>query len=244
MNMSKKISRRTFLHRAVLSSAATLLTACAPNQQKPAENLPSETLSTAALKSTAKEDGLAASPSVTLSADTGSTAIGCNLARLIAPTRPPKTPAYTELDATTGLHMTGTVQEIDLTTYRLEVAGLVDHPLNLTLDELRCMPVVTTSEDLFCPGFFDDEATWAGVPIKHVLDLAGVQSSAKGVNLISGDSYTSYPTLTNAMDEKNFLAYAWNDKPLPVLHGFPLRGIFPGMAGSMWTKWLVKLLVE
>jgi outer membrane biogenesis lipoprotein LolB len=75
--MSKKISRRTFLHRAVLSSAATLLTACAPNQQKPAENLPSETLSTAALKSTAKEDGLAASPSVTLSTDTGSTATGC-----------------------------------------------------------------------------------------------------------------------------------------------------------------------
>lgn len=242
--MSKNISRRTFLHQAALSGTAALLAACAPNQQKPAVSLASGTPSPAVLESTATDSGLAASPAVTAGSETNSSPGLCKLAKLIAPTRPPTTPAYTELDEITGLHMTGTVQEIDLATYRLEVTGLVDRPLSLTLDELRCMPVVITHEDLVCPGFFDDEATWSGVPIKHVLDLAGVQSGAKDVRLVSGDAHISYPSINNAMDEKNFLAYAWNDKPLPVLHGFPLRGVFPGMAGNMWTKWLVKLLVE
>jgi DMSO/TMAO reductase YedYZ molybdopterin-dependent catalytic subunit len=105
------------------------------------------------------------------------------------------------------------------------------------------MPVVSTNEDLFCPGFFDDKATWSGVPIKYVLNLAGIQKSAIEIRLISGDSHISYPTLANAMNEKNFLAYSWNNQPLPVLHGFPLRGAFPGLAGDMWTKWLVQMVV-
>jgi DMSO/TMAO reductase YedYZ molybdopterin-dependent catalytic subunit len=242
--MSKNISRRTFLHQAALSGAAAFLAACAPDQSTNKLNLPAATPSPAAQRNTATTAELAASPTVNSGTVVSTSVPACNLIEWVAPARPATTPGYTELDPATGLHMTGIVQEIDLAAYRLEVSGLVDHPLSLTLDELRCMPVVTTSEDLFCPGFFDDEATWAGVPIKYVLDLAGIKSSARDIRLISGDGHISYPTIKTAMDEKNFLAYTWNDKPLPVLHGFPLRGAFPGIAGDMWTKWLVRLEVE
>ncbi len=247
--MGKKISRRVFLHNAALSGSAALLAACAPRP----DNKPVGVIS--GTPSPAKDEGtdvtaqstpaLAGSTPTTLAAQiTGSPPAECGLAPLIAPTPPAKIPGYVQLDTTTGLHMTGTVQYIDLATYRLKVTGLVDRPLSLTLDELRCMPRVSTSDDLICPGFFDDEATWAGVPLKYVLTLAEMQSRAKDVRLRGGDGDESYTFLNTAMDEKNFLAYEWNGQPLPVLHGFPLRGVFPGEAGSMWVKWLVELLVE
>jgi DMSO/TMAO reductase YedYZ molybdopterin-dependent catalytic subunit len=46
-------------------------------------------------------------------------------------------PHTNQLDETTGLHMTGTVQEIDQATYSLKISGLVDHLLELRYDDLR-----------------------------------------------------------------------------------------------------------
>jgi len=69
--------------------------------------------------------------------------------------------------------MTGTVQQIDLTAYRLKVAGKVDNPLSLTYDELRCLPKTKAQLKLVCPGFFVDTATWAGTPLREVLSLPG-----------------------------------------------------------------------
>jgi len=58
----------------------------------------------------------------------------CNQQPIVVPTRPAKIPAVNQLDETTGLHMTGDVQQLDLATYRLKVSGKVSHPLSLTLD--------------------------------------------------------------------------------------------------------------
>ena len=98
------------------------------------------------------------------------------------PTLPAEIPGYAQPDPSTGnrLHITGQAPKIDMSTYRLQVMGKVDHPLSLTFDELRCMPKVSVHCTLVCPGFFEDEATWAGVPIVHVYDLAGVQPGASG----------------------------------------------------------------
>jgi DMSO/TMAO reductase YedYZ molybdopterin-dependent catalytic subunit len=56
----------------------------------------------------------------------------CVLPPLVVPTPPARIPAYLELDLDTNLHMTGTVQQIDVAGYRLVVKGLVDRPLSLT----------------------------------------------------------------------------------------------------------------
>jgi sulfite oxidase len=44
--------------------------------------------------------------------------------------------------------------------------------------------------------------------------------------------------------EDNLLAYEWEGQPLPILHGFPLRAIIPGTAGSNSTKWLTEIKVS
>lgn len=175
-------------------------------------------------------------------AETGSAS--CQLPPIVIPTLLAEIPGYTELDESTGLHVTGKAEVIDLASYQLMVTGLVDHPLSLNYDELRCMPKVSAKPLLICPGYFEDQATWSGVPLKTILNLAGIQSEAKRVVLISGDGYESSVTLEDGLKDENFLAYELEGNPVPILHGFPLRAIFPSMSGNRWTKWLVAIRVE
>lgn len=167
----------------------------------------------------------------------------CGLAPIVAPTSAAN-PGDLELDPSTGLHMTGSPIRVDVTNYRLLVTGLVDHPLSLTYDNLRCMPRVTARLDLECIGFFKDAATWSGVPIKYILDLAGLKSEAKYITMIAADRYKNQMFLEIALKNGNFLAYEQAGQPLPVLHGFPLRAVFPGRPGNQWVKWLVEIRVE
>ena len=167
----------------------------------------------------------------------------CNVAPIVVPT-PAEYPGYTSVDPSTGLHVTGRADPVDLATWRLRVTGLVDRPLELTYDEIRCLPKVEASPELVCPGFFVDKATWAGVPIADVLALAGVQAEADKVEFVSVDGYRSSLSLEEALDRANFLAYEWEGEPLPHLHGFPLRLVIPTADGGRWAKWLVELRVK
>ena len=167
----------------------------------------------------------------------------CVLPPLIIPATPETLPGYTELDSSTGLHVTGTMQLIDQTRYRLEVTGKVNRRLSLSYDELRCMPRTEARLTLICPGFFEDVATWAGTPLKYIFELAQVQPDATGFNLISADQYSAPISLKSDSLAGSFLAYEWEGKALPRLHGFPLRAIFPGSEGLQWVKWLVRIEV-
>jgi DMSO/TMAO reductase YedYZ molybdopterin-dependent catalytic subunit len=168
----------------------------------------------------------------------------CQLVAVEQPPWPVKTLLPNELDQETGLHMTGISQRIELATYRLKVTGLVDNTLSRTYDELRCMPNVTDNPELNCPGVFVDRANWTWVPIKHILELAGVEQGATMLILVSADGYEVRLPIEAASADKNFLAYEVNGKPLPVQHGFPLRAVFPSMWGSYWLKWLVEIRIS
>jgi DMSO/TMAO reductase YedYZ molybdopterin-dependent catalytic subunit len=168
----------------------------------------------------------------------------CALSPVVVPTAPAEVPGYTQLDESTGLHMTGRVQQIDLQTYRLAVSGKVETVLSLTYDDLRCLPKVSAAPTLVCPGFFEDEATWAGAPLRLVLGAAGPQSGATQVRLVSADGYSAFVPLEEALSTDNFLAYEWEGEPLPILHGFPVRAVFPDLQGNRWVKWLVEIEVH
>ena len=174
------------------------------------------------------------------------TALGCGgiLRPLVVPTLPAEIPAYGSVDPATGLHMTGTPVVIDVKTYRLKIDGKVDHPLELTYDDLRLMPKVTASPTLVCPGAFQDVASWSGVPLKMLLEKAGVQPGATEIQMKAADGHYGYLALDRALEPENFLAYELRGQPLPVLHGFPLRAVLPGQVGSLWVKWLLEIVVQ
>ncbi len=171
-------------------------------------------------------------------------AAACSPQPIVVPTRPAEVPPTNGLDKTTGLHMTGTYQQLDPVRYRLKVSGLVDHPLNLTLDDLRCMPKVSAAPPLVCGGFFTDVATWAGVPLSEILKQAGVQPGAKTLVMLAADRYQASVPLDKALEQGSFLAYEWHGQPVPILHGFPVRVVIPGYSGWAWVKWLIEIQVK
>jgi len=94
-------------------------------------------------------------------------------------------------------------------------------------------------------------ARWRGVPLKTVLDKAGVQPSAKQVTFNGMDGPVSDKTpdfvkaldIDHARDGEVMLAYGMNGEDLPVLNGFPLRLVVPGYYGTYWVKHLNEITV-
>jgi DMSO/TMAO reductase YedYZ molybdopterin-dependent catalytic subunit len=222
-----------------------VLVACRSSNQ-PFQPAPSntETAIPEATSSPSPTSSPTLSPTATESSKPNLDSLNCQLSPLVVPTLPAEIPGYTKLDPSTNLHITGTYQQIDLASYQLKVTGKVKYPLSLTLDEIRCLPRVESAAPLICPSVFQDYARWAGTPVHYVLDLAEVQSDATTVYFISADGYSSNVPLYELNSENNFLAYEWNNQPLPILHGFPLRVVFPALAGGKWVKWLVEVSVR
>jgi len=94
-------------------------------------------------------------------------------------------------------------------------------------------------------------ARWHGVPLKAVLDKAGIQQGAKQVTFNGMDGPVSDKTpdfvkaldIDHARDGEVMLAYGMNGEDLPVLNGFPLRLVVPGYYGTYWVKHLNEINV-
>src|SRR5690606_14858906 len=71
-----------------------------------------------------------------------------------------------------------TVPRIDPTEWSLEVTGMVDHPFQLTYDELLSMDHIEADITLACVsnevgGDLVGNARWQGVPMRVLLERAG-----------------------------------------------------------------------
>lgn len=141
------------------------------------------------------------------------------------------------------LHTTGTPVELDISTYRLTVEGLVENPLGLSYEEILAYPGVTEVVLLICPGVFYDNAEWTGVPVADILRQAKVKPEAEKVYFEAAGGYRQVLTIEEAMSDGVFLAYQVNGQPLPVEHGYPLRLVARGKYGSRWVKWLTHIEV-
>lgn len=145
-----------------------------------------------------------------------------------------------------GLHVTGSPVDIDIATFRLSVGGKVDRDLSLSFDDIMALATVDKRLVLECPGFFTDVGVWTGVPVRTILDLAGVQQGADTVRFISADNIykTRIPLADVRASQEILVAYRFNGKPFHRVHGFPIRLTAGGREGSDWVKWLGSILVD
>jgi sulfane dehydrogenase subunit SoxC len=161
------------------------------------------------------------------------------------------------------------IPAIDAATWRLELGGLVERPLELSLDELKARPQRTLAVTLECAGNGRalltprplsqpwlreavGTAEWTGTPLAPLLEEAGVSDGATEVVFtgrdhgIQGDVEHTYERslpLADSMREEVLLAYEINGEPLPPQHGFPLRLVVPGWYGMTHVKWLDAITV-
>jgi DMSO/TMAO reductase YedYZ molybdopterin-dependent catalytic subunit len=156
---------------------------------------------------------------------------------------------------------------VDPATYKLQVSGLVDRPISLTLDELRRMGTRELVAGFECSGNrgplqgLSGNGRWTGLPLREVLDKAGVKPEAREFVFFGadrGDEDVEWRTQTfkvqqqfgrsmtreKALSPEPFLAHAMNGEPLTLHQGSPLRLIVPGWYGVCNVKWLSEIHVQ
>jgi sulfite oxidase len=167
----------------------------------------------------------------------------------------------------------GDVPKVNPGSYRLEVSGLVERPLRLSLEEIQALPKTEATATLYCAGNRRAELTeirpipgkvawgvgaagnarWGGVLLRDVLGLAGIGEEARHVAFTGLDrdveSGTGAPfggsvPIERAVADRVLLAYEMNDRPLAPEHGFPLRAVVGGYVGARSVKWLSEITLQ
>lgn len=157
---------------------------------------------------------------------------------------------------------------IDVKTWRLKVEGPgVAHPLELTYDQILGLPSKSIIRYIECAGngrgFFKEVlgkpakgtqwrlgaygvAEWTGVPLKEILDRAGIKQSAVDVMPTGLDARKIERPMSaaKALEDDTLLVYAMNGDVLPADHGFPVRVLVPGWIGIANIKWVGRLFVS
>ena len=130
--------------------------------------------------------------------------------------------------------------------YRLDVGGLVDRPLTLTMDDLRRgLPQTSITRDFQCvTGWRVFDVPWVGVRLAAVLDAAGVAPSATHVVFHSFDGeYTESLTIEQARRDDVLVAHTLEGGALSSEHGGPARLYIAPMYGYKSLKWLERIEV-
>jgi DMSO/TMAO reductase YedYZ molybdopterin-dependent catalytic subunit len=157
--------------------------------------------------------------------------------------------------------------DVNPATFRLKVSGLVDRPASLSLDDLKKLGGAELVAGFECSGNrgplqgLCGNGKWTGVPLKTVLDSAGIKAAARDFVFFGADhgeeevewrtqkyklDYQFGRSLPRekAMTAEPFLAWALNGDPLSKHQGVPLRLLVPGWYGVCNVKWLSEVHIQ
>jgi sulfane dehydrogenase subunit SoxC len=152
----------------------------------------------------------------------------------------------------------GGVPTIDPEQHRLMLHGLVDRPMVFTMEDIRRFPSQSRIHFLECSGNpvytkpygktasdlvgLLSCAEWTGVPLKLVLEEAGLRPEAKWLVAEGADAaaLTRSIPIEKCLDDA-MLVYSQNGERLRPQQGYPLRLLLPGFEGNMNVKWLRRL---
>lgn len=131
--------------------------------------------------------------------------------------------------------------------WRLRIDGLVARPLSLSLSQLRTLPHREQITRHDCVEGWSAIGKWRGVPLKTILDGAGLRDRARYLvfhcadRMGSGQPYYESIDLTDAFHPQTILAFALNDRPLSVANGAPLRLRVERQLGYKQAKYLMRI---
>jgi DMSO/TMAO reductase YedYZ molybdopterin-dependent catalytic subunit len=159
------------------------------------------------------------------------------------------------------------IPHVDPATWSLEIGGMVDRPLTLSLDDLRARPARTVAVTMECAGNGRARleprpvsqpwlveavgtAEWTGTSLRGLLDEVGLRDDAVEIVFTGLDhgmeggveqDYERSLSVADASRDEVILAYEVNGQPLPPQHGYPLRLVVPGWYGMTNVKWLASV---
>ena len=138
---------------------------------------------------------------------------------------------------------------VSIDGWSLTIDGDVDNEVTFTFDDLLAMDLIERDITLTCVsndigGKYIGAARWLGVPLKTLLDKAGIDNT-KADQIVSTDVDgmtigTPFDLATDGRDA--MIAVGMNGAALPREHGFPARMIVPGLYGFISaTKWITRI---
>jgi len=143
------------------------------------------------------------------------------------------------------------LKEKGFADYRLVVDGLVERPLSLSLADLRALPSRTQITRHDCVEGWSSIGKWTGARLGPLLDQAKLKPGARYIVFHCGDTleqtldgsgqYYESIDLIDAYHPQTILAYAMNDRPLPVPHGAPLRLRVERQLGYKHAKYIMRV---
>jgi len=179
---------------------------------------------------------------------------------LLAP-REALAPEYTKADVSRYFKPNGSTEPDDddylkasaehFANWKFEVAGLVEAPLSLTLEEMRALPSRTQITRHDCVEGWSCIAEWKGVPLGAILDRARLKPEARYIAFFCADQleetldgngrYYETIDLIDARHPQTILAYEMNGGPLAVEHGAPLRLRVERQLGYKMAKYVMRI---
>jgi DMSO/TMAO reductase YedYZ molybdopterin-dependent catalytic subunit len=128
--------------------------------------------------------------------------------------------------------------------WRLSVEGRVATPRAFSLNELKHLPSRTQITRHVCEEGWSAIAQWTGVPLRTVLETAGILPTARSVVLYSYDDWLTSIDLSDALHPQTILAYGMNGRDLPMPHGAPVRLRLETQLGQKSLKYLQRIVVK
>jgi DMSO/TMAO reductase YedYZ molybdopterin-dependent catalytic subunit len=125
--------------------------------------------------------------------------------------------------------------------WKLQIDGLVTTPQTLTIAQLKTYPASSQITQLICEEGWSYIAQWAGVPLSHILQLAGAKPAARFVVYSAMDEWVDAIDMADALHPQTIVTHTMNNAPLPIGHGGPLRLRVPRQLGYKSLKFLNKL---
>lgn len=135
--------------------------------------------------------------------------------------------------------------------WRLQVGGLVERPLSLSLEQIRRLPSSSQITRHDCVEGWSYIAKWKGASLAALLAVAGLKPSARYIVFYCADTleitldgtgqYYESIDLIDAMRPQTILAYDMNDRPLPIPYGAPLRLRLPLQLGYKMAKYILRI---
>lgn len=135
--------------------------------------------------------------------------------------------------------------------WRLEIGGLVERPLSLSLRDLRSAPGRTQVTRHDCVEGWSAIAKWRGARLGPLLDRAGIRPEARYIAFFCADTleltldgngdYYETIDVVDAFHPQTILAYEMNDNPLPIAHGAPIRLRLERQLGYKMAKYVMRI---
>ena len=137
------------------------------------------------------------------------------------------------------------IQYLNRSSYRLNITGQVDSPLQLTYNDVlnnyqRYQKVVTIQ----CVEGWQATILWEGFLVKDLLQSAGANMSSSTAIFYASDGYSTALPMNYIINNNIIIAYKMNNLTIPPERGFPFELVAESQSGYKWIKWLTRIDVS